>query len=456
MGNGFNDRFAAPCWIARFEDARADEDTVNSKLHHKSCVSRCGDAAGGKVNDRQPAKFTSIFNQFVGCTDGLGICHQLLDGHILQLADRTQHRASMAHGLNNVPSPGFAFCADHGCAFTDAPQSFTQVAAAADEGHLEQVFVDVVFFIGRCKHFRFVDVIHAERLEDLSLDEMADAAFCHDWNRDGIHNFFDEGRVAHAGYATMGTDISWHSFERHDRHCSGLLGDARVLGCDDIHDDAALEHLCEPLFYLERTDFFGHDSLQLFCGLALSILPRSPICRSPHGDGIGRVERNCWLTGENNAYTISTIIQRYNLDNWYIYMFSELDFRSHIPIYVQIVDRVEHLIATGVLEPGDQLPTVRQLAAELRVNFNTVARAYRILDENGVISTQQGRGTYVLEAPLPDQASNLRAEAIDSLTRTYLDEASRMGFDIGDVQDHVLRLLEEWQNTGEVPSPDQY
>jgi GntR family transcriptional regulator len=137
-------------------------------------------------------------------------------------------------------------------------------------------------------------------------------------------------------------------------------------------------------------------------------------------------------------------------------MFSELDFRSHIPIYVQIVDRVEHLIATGVLEPGDQLPTVRQLAAELRVNFNTVARAYRILDENGVISTQQGRGTYVLEAPPPDQASNLRAEAIDSLTRTYLDEASRMGFDIGDVQDHILRLLEEWQNTGEVPSPDQY
>jgi GntR family transcriptional regulator len=135
-------------------------------------------------------------------------------------------------------------------------------------------------------------------------------------------------------------------------------------------------------------------------------------------------------------------------------MFSELDFRSHIPIYVQIVDRVEHLIATGALEPGDQLPTVRQLAAELRVNFNTIARAYRILDENGVISTQQGRGTYVLEAPPPDKAANLRAEAIDSLTRTYLDEAGRMGFEIEDVRDHVLRLLEEWETTGKAPSPD--
>ncbi|MGD8760462.1 MAG: GntR family transcriptional regulator, partial [Anaerolineales bacterium] len=64
-------------------------------------------------------------------------------------------------------------------------------------------------------------------------------------------------------------------------------------------------------------------------------------------------------------------------------MFIELDFRSHIPIYVQIMERIKHLMATGMLGPGDQLPTVRQLAADLRVNFNTVARAYRLLDEAG-------------------------------------------------------------------------
>ena len=73
----------------------------------------------------------------------------------------------------------------------------------------------------------------------------------------------------------------------------------------------------------------------------------------------------------------------------------KLDFRSGIPIYVQIIDQIKHLVATGVLRPDDQLPTVRQLASDLRVNFNTIARAYRMLDEDGVISTQQGRGTYI-------------------------------------------------------------
>jgi GntR family transcriptional regulator len=136
-------------------------------------------------------------------------------------------------------------------------------------------------------------------------------------------------------------------------------------------------------------------------------------------------------------------------------MFSELDFRSHIPIYVQIVDRVEHLIATGVLEPGDQLPTVRQMAAELRVNFNTIARAYRILDENGVISTQQGRGTYVLEPPPPERAANLRKEAIDALTRSYLNEAGRMGFEPDEVQEMLEDLIRGWLLSGDPPGLEE-
>ena len=57
-----------------------------------------------------------------------------------------------------------------------------------------------------------------------------------------------------------------------------------------------------------------------------------------------------------------------------------IDFRSGLPIYTQIVNQVQAQVASGNLQPGDQLPTVRALAEELRVNFNTVARAYRILD----------------------------------------------------------------------------
>ncbi len=105
----------------------------------------------------------------------------------------------------------------------------------------------------------------------------------------------------------------------------------------------------------------------------------------------------------------------------------EIDFRSGIPIYIQVVERIKEMLATGRLKPGDQLPTVRALALELRVNFNTVARAYRILDESGVISTQQGRGTYILEMPPPEMIENIRQEAVEDLTQRYLADAARLG-----------------------------
>jgi GntR family transcriptional regulator len=136
-------------------------------------------------------------------------------------------------------------------------------------------------------------------------------------------------------------------------------------------------------------------------------------------------------------------------------MFSELDFRSHTPIYVQLVERIKNLIATDVLEPGAQLPTVRQLAAELRVNFNTVARAYRILDEAGVISTQQGRGTYVLD-PLPsEQTDRLRDRALEGLSASFLNEASRMGFAPEEVRDRTEAMIKTWLESGQPPSSDE-
>lgn len=126
----------------------------------------------------------------------------------------------------------------------------------------------------------------------------------------------------------------------------------------------------------------------------------------------------------------------------------ELDFRGHVPIYIQIVERVKHLIATEVLKPGDQLPTVRQLAADLRVNFNTIARAYRMLDEAGVISTQQGRGTYVLEPLPPERATRLRKAALEELAKSFLDEAERMGFEPEEVIEVYQALIKEWVETG--------
>ena len=124
----------------------------------------------------------------------------------------------------------------------------------------------------------------------------------------------------------------------------------------------------------------------------------------------------------------------------------QLDFHSGLPIYTQIVEQVQSQLANEILKPGDQLPTVRALAEELRVNFNTVARAYRILDEARIISTQQGRGTYITEIPSPKVTEKLRRESLIALTERFISEAERLGFsaqDISQMVRHRLKLRKE-------------
>ena len=106
----------------------------------------------------------------------------------------------------------------------------------------------------------------------------------------------------------------------------------------------------------------------------------------------------------------------------------QIDFRSGLPIYTQIVNQVQVQVVGGVLKPGDQLPTVRALVEELRVNFNTVARAYRILDIARIISTQQGRGTYITDVPPPKVTEQLRKESLKALTQRFISEAIRLDF----------------------------
>lgn len=126
----------------------------------------------------------------------------------------------------------------------------------------------------------------------------------------------------------------------------------------------------------------------------------------------------------------------------------QLDFRSSEPIYLQIVRQVQHLVASGELRQGDQLPTVRQLATELRINFNTVARAYRILDESRLISTQRGRGTYIWEGPDEGTMEHIRQQSLTELARNYLKEAGRLSFSPRE----ALAELERIASVSEEPS----
>ena len=123
----------------------------------------------------------------------------------------------------------------------------------------------------------------------------------------------------------------------------------------------------------------------------------------------------------------------------------EIDLTSHTPVYLEIMGQVKRAIATGGLKPGDQLPTVRQLAADLRVNFNTVARAYRLLDEEGIISTQHGRGTYILDRLSPKDGEKMRHKQLVLLAEHFVTEAEKLGFTPAEVRKLVDEQIKSWQ-----------
>ncbi len=128
----------------------------------------------------------------------------------------------------------------------------------------------------------------------------------------------------------------------------------------------------------------------------------------------------------------------------------QIDFRSGIPIYIQIMDQIRQMVVNGDLKPGDQLPTVRQLAIDLQVNWNTVARAYRLLDEAGLISTQRGRGTFIWETPSDETLRQLQKQSLEGLTRHYLAEAARLGVSPQEVVHFFQQEIAAWEQ-GERP-----
>ena len=123
-------------------------------------------------------------------------------------------------------------------------------------------------------------------------------------------------------------------------------------------------------------------------------------------------------------------------------MHLQLDFRSGSPIYLQIVEQVRRLLISGELQPGDQLPTVRQLAAELRVNFNTVARAYRMLDEARLISTQQGRGTYILDQTVVDLDEKIKQASLEVRLRKVLSSLLNEGYTREEILAELKRIVQ--------------
>jgi GntR family transcriptional regulator len=119
-----------------------------------------------------------------------------------------------------------------------------------------------------------------------------------------------------------------------------------------------------------------------------------------------------------------------------------IDAKSGVPFYRQIIEQVKFAIARGDLGAGDRLPTVRQLAVDLSINPNTVIRAYRELEIEGVLDTQQGSGTYV-STRRPEVDALERQRMLDQIITELSARASAYGLSLEEVHEGLRRRMEE-------------
>jgi len=120
----------------------------------------------------------------------------------------------------------------------------------------------------------------------------------------------------------------------------------------------------------------------------------------------------------------------------------KLDPKSGVPVYRQIQDLIRYGIASGLLSSGEQLPTVRALAVELSVNPNTVIKAYSELEREGILTTEQGSGTFVAAQPFTALSEENRQAKLHSLCLEFLGQVARYGFSSEDVLRTVGALAE--------------
>jgi len=118
----------------------------------------------------------------------------------------------------------------------------------------------------------------------------------------------------------------------------------------------------------------------------------------------------------------------------------DMKFTTSIPIYLQIMDEIKRQIATGVLKPGDKLPSQRELAAQLKVNANTVQRAYREMEMLGLVETLRGQGTFVRRSQAIVEET--RRELLSRLVDDFACAMRSLGFDRGEALELVRSAFE--------------
>ncbi len=125
-----------------------------------------------------------------------------------------------------------------------------------------------------------------------------------------------------------------------------------------------------------------------------------------------------------------------------------LDLHSGVPVYRQLIDQVMAGVAAGSLAPGDQLPTVRQVAVDLAINLNTVARAYRELEIRGFLETQQGTGTFISRQKVKRDEVERRRQ-LEQLVSEFVARAGSSDITLEELLDELQERQNEVQRTKE-------
>src|SRR5579872_7298289 len=113
----------------------------------------------------------------------------------------------------------------------------------------------------------------------------------------------------------------------------------------------------------------------------------------------------------------------------------EIDAKKPMPIYAQLEQGIRGLISRGKLAEGDQLPTVRQMAVELKINANTVAKVYAELERDGILATKRGVGTFITK-PDPKESLRDRKRELTELAETFITDSLSLGFSFEEILHH--------------------
>jgi DNA-binding transcriptional regulator YhcF (GntR family) len=118
-----------------------------------------------------------------------------------------------------------------------------------------------------------------------------------------------------------------------------------------------------------------------------------------------------------------------------------MKFENNLPIYVQIVDYLKSQIISGVLKEGDKLPSVREIATELKVNPNTVQRSYQELERENLVFTQRGMGTFVTEDK--KVIKDLKKNLANNILNNFIEDMKAIGFSSNDIIELINERVKE-------------